>query len=128
MKMISSTSTTSTSGVMLISDCSVFSESPLNCMISVSLRLVPGALGDQPHAMEAGRLDGEHGLPDLVEMKACVGFDHDLGVGLVPHRGPQAFAELAGRDRLIADPQPAGFVDGDQNLAPLIALLRRLRR
>src|SRR5580765_8628078 len=100
MKMISSTSTTSTSGVMLISDCrppAVLS----TCMMSVSLRLFSGALGDEPHPVEAGRLDGDHGLPDLAEVEARIAFDHDLGFLLVARRGAEAFAEMLGRDRLI---------------------------
>src|SRR5207237_63384 len=49
MNMISSTSTTSTRGVMLISDCRPLPDSPwLRCMISVSL--CAGALGVQPLA------------------------------------------------------------------------------
>src|SRR5882672_8644247 len=129
MKMISSTSTTSTSGVMLISDCRPEPDaSPLNCMISVSLRLGAGALGDQPHPLEAGLLDRDHGLPDLAEVEARVAPDHDLGVRLDAHRGAQAFAETLGRDRLIVDPQPSGLVDRDQDLASLVALLGRLRR
>src|SRR6059036_3741927 len=82
MKMISSTSTTSTSGVMLMSDCSLEPE-PLSCMISVSLRLCAGALGDQSHSVEAGLLDREHDLPDLAEVDPCVTPDHDSGVRLV---------------------------------------------
>src|SRR5438093_4159024 len=116
MKMIRSTSTTSTSGVMLISDCSLEPE-PLICMISVSLRLCAGALGDQAHSVEAGLLDREHGLPDLAEVDPCVTPDHDSGVRLVAHRGVEAFTETLGCDRLIVDPQPAGRVDRDQDLA-----------
>src|SRR5437867_11782661 len=100
MKMISSTSTTSTSGVMLISDC----RSPdalSSCMMSVSLRLGVSALGDQPHPVKAGRLDGDHGLPDLAEVEARIAFDHDLGSLLGARRGAEAFAEMLGRDRLI---------------------------
>src|SRR5262245_59402980 len=105
MKMISSTSTTSTSGVMLISYCSL-EPGPSACMISVSLRLCAGSR-DQPHSVEAGLLDREHGLPDLAEVDACVTPDHDSGVRLVAHRGPEAITETRGFDRLIVDPEPA---------------------
>src|SRR5215471_9809355 len=127
MNMISSTSTTSTSGVMLISDCrSEPVESRLSCMISLSL--CAGALGDQTHSAEAGFLDCFHNLPDLEEIKLCIAPDHDLGVRLDAHRNAEGVAELLGCDVLIVDPQPAGLVDGDQDPASLVALLRRLRR
>src|ERR1051325_4447455 len=68
MKMISSTSTTSTSGVMLISDCRLEPESPvLNCMTSFPLRA--SLLGDQPHTAEAGLVNCDHDLPDCTEIK-----------------------------------------------------------
>src|SRR5262245_61769789 len=105
MKMISSTSTTSTSGVMLISECRLEPEPSLNCMITASFLLGFGALGDQADPLEAGLLDGDHGLPDFAEMEPCVAFDHDLGVRSVAHRGVEAFAEMLGRHRLIVDPQ-----------------------
>src|SRR6476661_6608883 len=122
MKMISSTSTTSTSGVMLISDCRLEPEL-LSCMVAVSFRPCFGALGDQPHPAEAGVLDRRHGLPDLAEVQPCVAPDHDLGVGLGARRGAQAFAELLGCHRLVVDPHSSGVVDGDQDLASLVALV-----
>src|SRR6266404_1694386 len=127
MKMISSTSTTSTSGVMLISDCRLEPEL-LSCMSSISLRLSSGALGHQPHPAEAGVLDRGHGLTDLAEVEPRVAPDHDLGVRLGARRGAQAFAELLGGDRLVVDPQPSRVVDRDQDLASLVALLGRLGR
>src|SRR5512143_634867 len=120
MKMISSTSTTSTSGVMLISDCRSEPEAPVSSCMSVSPRLCAGALGDQPHPAVAGLLDREHGLPDLAEVEPCVAADHDLGVRLGAHRSAEAFAEMIGCDRLIVDPQPACLVDGDQDPASLV--------
>src|SRR5262245_49517568 len=120
MKMISSTSTTSTSGVMLISDCSLEPE-PMACMISVSLRLSTMGVGDQPHSVEAGLLDRQHGLPDLVEVEPRVTPEHDPGVRLVAHRGMKAFTETIGCDRLIVDPQTAVLVDRDQDLPSLVA-------
>src|SRR5436309_9697481 len=120
MKMINSTRTTSTSGVTLISECrSEPDTSLLSCMTSVSLRLGADALGDQPHPVEAGLLDGEHGLPDFAQAEARVGPDHDLGVRIVARRGAQAFLETVCRERLIVDPQPAGLVDRDPDPAPL---------
>src|SRR5882724_9717763 len=87
MKMISSTSTTSTSGVMLISDCKLEPEPPsLNCMMSFSPLLRAGAFGDQPHTAESSLLNGEHGAPDFAEIELCVAPDHDLGVRLGAHR------------------------------------------
>src|SRR5437867_4215781 len=127
MKMISSTSTTSTSGVMLISDCRLEPEL-LSCMISISLRFSSSALGHQPHPAETGVLDRGHGLPDLAEVKPRVPPDHDLGVRLGAGRGAQGFAELLGCDRLVVDPQSSAVVDRDQDLASLVALLGRLRR
>src|SRR6266852_8965537 len=83
MKMISSTSTTSTSGVMLISDCRLELESPvLKCIMSFPPD--PSGLGDQPHPAEAGLLDRGHGLPDLAEVELCVAPDHDFGIRLAP--------------------------------------------
>src|SRR5215475_70525 len=71
INMISSTSTTSTRGVMLISDCRLEPESLLlNCMMSLSFRA--GALSDQPHAAEPGLLDRDHGFPDLAEIEICI--------------------------------------------------------
>src|SRR5437588_662247 len=105
MKMISSTSTTSTSGVMLISDCRPDPEaSLLSCMMSVSSRFSAGALSDQPHPAEAGLLGGEHGLADRAEIEPGVGPDHNLWVRLVAHRSAKGFAEILGCDRLILDP------------------------
>src|SRR5215472_3662430 len=102
MNIISSTSTTSTSGVMLISDCRLELESLLNCMMSFSF--CAGALGDQPHAAEAGLLDGFHGLPDLEEVELCVAPDDDPGVLLNTHRHLKGFGEMLGGDRPIVDP------------------------
>src|SRR5262245_39198020 len=66
MKMMSSTRTTSTSGVTLISDCSPALEPfPLNPMASASLPLVARPLRDQRDPVEAGLLDREHRLPYL---------------------------------------------------------------
>src|ERR1700739_2692538 len=79
IKMISSTSTTSTSGVMLISDCRLEPESLLlNCMMSLSF--CADALGDQPHPVEAGLLDREHRLSDLDEMELCIAADYDTSI------------------------------------------------
>src|SRR5206468_464366 len=118
MKMISSTSTTSTSGVMLISDCRVELESSvLNCMMSLSPS--PNGLGDQAHPAEAGLLDCEHGLPDLAEAELCVGADHDLRVRLGTRCNAKGFAEMVGCDLPVIDPQFAGLVDGDQDPASL---------
>src|SRR5437867_3785268 len=127
MKMINSTSTTSTSGVTLISDCRLEPEMPpLTCMISVSPRVCAGALGDQPYPGEAGLIDREHGLPDHVEGAPRVAPDHDLGVG-IPRGSAEAFAETFDGDLLIVDPEPSGLVDRDQDPAPFVALLARLR-
>src|SRR5215469_5492310 len=101
--MISSTSTTSTSGVMLISDCKLEPESLLlNCMMSLSF--CAGALGDQPHAAEAGLLDRKHGLPDLEEVELCVTPDDNPGVRFGAHRSLEGFTEMLGCDGLIVDP------------------------
>src|SRR5262252_7022619 len=97
--MISSTSTTSTSGVMLISDCRLEPESLLNCMMSLSF--CAGALCDQPHSVEAGLLDREHGLPDLEEVELCVASDYDPWVRLDAHRSVEGFTEMLGCDRLV---------------------------
>src|SRR5215472_2120482 len=127
MKMISSTSTTSTSGVMLISDCRLELESPvLNCMMSFS----PGArgLGDQPHPAEAGLINRGHGLPDLAEIELCVAPDHHLRIRLGTHCSVKGIAEMLGCDRPVIDPQPARLVDGDQDPASLVALVARFCR
>src|SRR5215471_8626852 len=74
MKMISSTSTTSTSGVMLISDCRLELESPvLNCMMSFSPG--PSGLGDQSYPAEAGLFNRGHDLSNLAEVELCVAPD-----------------------------------------------------
>src|SRR5215813_5054648 len=126
MKIISSTSTTSTSGVMLISDCRLGLESPaLKCMMS--LPPGPNGLGDQPHPAEAGLLDRCHGLPHFAEVELCVAPDHDFGIRLGTHCSAQGFAEMVGCDLPVIDPQPAGIVDGDQNPASLVTLVARLR-
>src|SRR5215467_11578647 len=124
--MISSTSTTSTSGVMLISDCRLEPGSLLlNCMMSLSFRA--GALGDQPHPAKAGLLDRDHGLPDLAEIELCIAPDHDPGVRLGAHRSTESFIEMLRCDGPIVDPQPASLVYGDQDSASLVALRVRLR-
>src|SRR5262245_1107266 len=124
MKMISSTSTTSTSGVMLISDCRFEPGAPWLSCISVSL--CAGAFCDQAHPAEAGPLDREHGLPDLAQVEPSVAADHDPWVLLGARRSAEALAEVLGCDRLIVDPQTAGLVDRDQDPASLVALLARL--
>src|SRR5262245_4218948 len=121
MKMISSTSTTSTSGVMLISDCSPEPEAPpLTCMISASLRRLDGPLGDQTHTLEAGLFDRQHGRPDLAEAQPGVALDHDLGVQVGARRRAEALAETLWRDRLIVDPERAMLVDRDRDAGPLV--------
>src|SRR5438270_11855738 len=112
MKMISSTSTTSTSGVMLISDCRLDPESPLlNSIISVSLRPCIATLGDQSHAPESGLLDSLHCLSDLAEAELCVAPDHDLGIRFGGYCSAERVAELLGCDLPIVNPQPAGLID-----------------
>src|SRR6266705_805825 len=104
--MISSTRTTSTSGVMLISDCRPEPESLLlNCMMSLSF--CAGALSDQPHPAEALLLNCNHDLPNLAEIELCIAPDHDPGVRLGTHRSVEGFAEMLGCDGPIVDPQPA---------------------
>src|SRR5262245_42290648 len=94
MKMISSTRTPATSGVMLISDCSPAPEPfPSTCMTSASL-LVARALGDQTHAVEPGLLDVDHRLPDVAEAQPRVAADHYLGIRGRAGGGAQAVAEL----------------------------------
>src|SRR6266702_4016589 len=102
--MISSTSTTSTSGVMLISECRLEPESLLlNCMMSLSF--CAGALGDQPHPAEAGLFDRDHDLPDLAEIELCIAPDHDPGVRLDTHRSVEGF-----------EPDPRVVIRGDAKL------------
>src|SRR5215469_4619890 len=114
MKMISSTSTTSTSGVMLISDCRLELESPvLNCMMSFPPG--PSGLGDQSHPVEAGLFNRGHDLSNLAEVELCVAPDHYLRVCFRAHRSAQGIAEMLGFDRLVIDPQLAGLVDGNQD-------------
>src|SRR5215471_6817859 len=104
MKMISSTSTTSTSGVMLIPDCRLEPESLLlNCMMSLSFFAC--ALGDQPHSVKAGLLDRDHGLPDFAEIELCIASYHNSGVRLRAHRRAESFVEMLGFDGLVVDPQ-----------------------
>src|SRR5262245_61379893 len=107
--MIRSTSTTSTSGVMLISDCSLEPESLLlNCIVSLSF--CAGALGDQSRPVEAGLLDRDHDLPDLAEIELCIAPDHDARVWLGIYCSTESFVEMVGRDVSIVDPQTAGFI------------------
>src|SRR6476646_801091 len=95
IKMISSTSTTSTSGVMLISDCRLDPESPLlNSITLFSLCPCVAALGNQPHPAEAGLVDVLHCLPDLAEVKLCVAADHYLGICLGGYGSAERVAEL----------------------------------
>src|SRR5262250_3181657 len=127
MNMISSTSTTSTSGVMLISDCRLEPESLLlNCIMSLSF--CANALGDQPHSAEAGLLDRDHDLANLAEIELGIAPDHDLGIRLGAHRSAESLVEMLGCDRPIVDPQPASLVYGDQDSASLVALRVRFRR
>src|SRR5438552_14036002 len=127
MKMISSTSTTSTSGVMLISDCRPEPESLLlNFMMSLSFRA--STLGDQPHAAEAGLFDRDHDLTNLAEIQLCIAPDHDLGVRLGAHRSAESLVEMLRCDRLIVDPQPPSRVSAAQDPAALVALPVRFRR
>src|SRR6266446_1128968 len=127
INMISSTSTTSTSGVMLISDCRLEPKSLLlNCMMSLSF--CARALGDQPHPAETFLFDRNHVLPDLAEIELCIAPDHDPGVRLGAHRSAESFAKMLGCDGLIVDPQPTRPVYGDQDSASLVALRVRFRR
>src|SRR5216117_1731305 len=118
--MISSTSTTSTSGVILISDCRLEPESLLlNCMMSLSF--CASTLGDQHHPAKTCLLDRDHDLANLAEIQLCITPDHDLGVSLGSHRSAESFVEMLGCDRLVVDPQPPSFVYGDQDAASLVA-------
>src|SRR5258706_5548400 len=102
--MISSTSTTATSGVMLISDCRLEPESLLlNCMMSLSF--CASALGDEPNAAKTYLLDRDHDLSNLAEIELCITPHHDLGVRLAAHRSLESFVEMLGCDRLVVDPQ-----------------------
>src|SRR6267378_3330137 len=125
--MISSTSTTSTSGVMLISDCRLEPESLLlNCMMSLSF--CARALGDQPHPAEAFPFDRNHDLPNLAEIELCIAPDNDLGVRLGTHGSAESLVEMLGCDGLVVDPQSPSLVYGDQDSASLVALRVRFRR
>src|ERR1700730_608204 len=129
IKMISSTSTTSTSGVMLISDCRLDPESPLlNSMTSLSLRACVAAFGNQPHSTKTGLLYRLHGLSDLTEVKLGITPDHDLGIRFRGYSSTKRVAELIGRNLLIINPKHAGLVDRDQDPASFVALLGRLLR
>src|SRR5262245_30429078 len=94
MKMINSTSTTSTSGVMLISDCRPESEPPESNCMSLSLRPCTSRLGDQPYPAKAGRLDRDHDVTHLAEVELRVAPDHDLRIRIVAHRLTEAVAEF----------------------------------
>src|SRR5690349_17610115 len=108
MKMINNTSTTSTSGVMLISDCRPGPESPLlNCMPSLPPRA--GAFRDEPNAAEPGLFNSDHGFAHLSKVEPCIAADHDLGICFGAHRGAKRIAELFRCDLLIVDPHPACF-------------------
>src|SRR5215470_9645200 len=127
MNMIKSTSTTSTSGVMLISDCSLDAESLLlNCIVSISF--CAGALGDQSRTVEAGLFDRDHDLPDLTEVELCIAPNHDSGVRLGSYRSTESFVEMVGCDGPIVDPQAAGLIDGDKDSTSLVALRVRFPR
>src|SRR5262245_17298309 len=123
MKMISSTSTTSTSGVTLISDCRPLPGPVWSCMASALPRL--GALGDQRDALKTRLLDRLHRVTDLAERETRVALEHDLGVRLRPHGRAEAVAEALGRDLLVLDPQDPALVDRDEDplSRPLIARL-----
>src|SRR5436309_13051888 len=98
--MISSTSTTSTSGVILISDCRLEPESLLlNCMMSLSF--CAGTLGDQPHPAKPCLLDRDHDLANLAEIQLCITPDHDLGVRLGAHRSAAGYLEMLGCHSLL---------------------------
>src|SRR5687767_10084639 len=128
MKMINSTSTTSTSGVMLISDCRLEPEPVSTCMTLVSSRLGCGAIGDQPYPAETGLLDRDHHLLDRVKIELCVSTDHNLGVLFAANCSTQGIAEILRRYRHIVDPQVAVLVNGDKGLSSFVALRDRLRR
>jgi len=96
-------------------------------MISASPRPDVGALGDQPHPVEAGLLDREHGLPDLAEGKPRVPLDHDLDVRLRARRRAEAVAERLDGERLVVDPERAVLVDRDHDPDD-VGLLARLGR
>src|SRR5947199_10861020 len=107
--MISSTSTTSTSGVILISDCRLEPESLLlNCMMSLSF--CASTLGDQPHPALTCLLDRDHDLANLAEIHVCITPDQGLGVRLGAHPCAVSYLEMLGCDRVVVDPQPHSFV------------------
>src|SRR5260370_4272963 len=119
--MISSTSTTSTSGVMLISDCRLEPESLLlNCMMSLSF--CARALGHQPHPPQAFPFDRNHDLPHLAEIELCIAPDNDLGVPLGTHGSAESLVEMLGCDGLVVDPRPPSLLYGDKDSSPLAAL------
>src|SRR5260370_12897324 len=119
MNMISSTSTTSTSGVMLISDCRVEPESLLlNCMMSLSFRA--RALGDQPHPAEAFLFDRNHDLPHLADIELCIAPDHDLGVRLVTHGSAESLVDMLGCTGPGVNPHPPSLTYSDHDPASLV--------
>src|SRR5262249_33196646 len=103
MKMINSTSTTSTSGVILISDCRPESTPPLlSCMMSLSPRAC--ALCDQPDAAEPGFFDSDHGVANLAEVQSGIATNHNPWIRLITDCSAERVAELCGNDLLIVDP------------------------
>jgi hypothetical protein len=122
--MISNTSTTSTSGVMLISAWRLERELSLRAVASAGSR----ALRDQSYAAKAGLLDRDHGLPHFTEVEFRITADHDLGLRMGCHSSAEAVAELLGFNWLIVDPQAPGIVDGDHNPVLIVALLSGLGR
>src|SRR5262245_26134514 len=124
--MISSTSTTSTSGVMLISDCRLEPEPVSTCITLVSSRLGCRAIGDQSHTAEAGLLDRHHHLPDRVKIEPCVATDHNLGILFAAYCSTQGIAEILYRYRHIVHPQVAILVNGHKGLSSFVALRDRL--
>src|SRR3954447_2710190 len=84
MKMMSSTSTTSTSGVMLISDRTPWPEPAdmdIRYLSSLSLRDLFSrhlVFGQERHGREVGVVRGFHHHAHLAEVDALVGFHHHV--------------------------------------------------
>src|SRR6185436_4541534 len=123
MKMMSSTSTTSTSGVTLISLLRALP--PPTFMPMGRLPVLPRAalggrhallVGLQADAREARLVDHPHHLAHFRVLEPAVGLDDDVLVGRALVDVLERRQQLVGRDPLVAEEDAAVLLDGDAEL------------
>src|SRR5437763_10461231 len=133
MKMIKSTSTTSTNGVMLISlltpEPRLLNAIRSSCLAFSLCDLLPGLLilGEDRHAFEFCVVRCFHYQPDFSEVDPLVRFQHDGARRILLIFGGEVFGEVFVGNPILSDEVRSILFDGDAQIAFFAGLLLRVR-